>query len=144
MAEPGGILQWDELDTASFNSHAPNASISKRSADELLDLWQGMCVKSGLKFDWISELASIFTAHGLALLDSSRLPISNDLRKASTDDWLSGLEDIGYVVTSRGGIANPLGTLKEFRELFNKMVKETQQGVSISMDMIVVVGRKEV
>lgn len=51
-----------------------------------------------------------------------------------------GLEEFGTVATSRG--TGPLGTRKEFVELFNKVVAETVNGVSIAMDMIVVVAVK--
>jgi hypothetical protein len=54
----------------------------------------------------------------------------------STDNFLMGLDDLGYVVPEE-----ILGPREEYREAFNKAVREARRGVSISMDMVVVVGR---
>lgn len=50
------------------------------------------------------------------------------------------LEEIGAIAASKS--TELLGSHEEFRELFRNAVLETQQGVSIGMDMVVVVGRK--
>lgn len=52
----------------------------------------------------------------------------------STDNFMMGLEDLGYVVSERA-----LGERREYRLTFNKAVLEAQKGVTISMDMVVVV-----
>lgn len=49
-----------------------------------------------------------------------------------------GLEDLGYVVSERA-----LGEREAYRLAFNKAVLETRKGVSISMDMVVVVCQLE-
>lgn len=74
------------------------------------------------------------------MIDSFRLPISNELRKASTDNFIVALEAIGAIAAQKDSTL--LGSHDDFRALFRKAVLETQQGVTISMDMIVAVGRK--
>lgn len=52
------------------------------------------------------------------------------------------LEGIGAIAAGKDSAL--LGTHEEFRKLFRKAVLETQDGVTISMDMIVAIGRKPV
>ena len=49
-------------------------------------------------------------------------------------------EEIGAIAASKS--TELLGSHEEFRELFRKAVLETQQGVSLGLDMVEVVGRK--
>ncbi|KAL8713257.1 MAG: hypothetical protein Q9225_006813 [Loekoesia sp. 1 TL-2023] len=142
LLKPGGHLQWDEKDTASFNVHAPNETVSKENADRFLTLWQEHCGRAGFNFDWISDLERVCSSYHLNPIYSIRRSTGDDLRKASTDNWLMGLEEFCTVATAR--VRGPLGTRNEFVELFNKVVAETANGVSIAMDMIVVVAVKAV
>ena len=73
-------------------------------------------------------------------MDCFRRPPIDDLRKATTDNFLMGLEEIGAIATSKS-IAL-LGSHEEYKELFKNAVLETQQGVSLGLDAIVAVGRK--
>ena len=150
------------MDCASFSAHSPNEHIRKENADELLRLWQRFAATTRLEFrcaqtfskrssvcadlsylrSWLSNLDDIFRKNGLDVVDSSRLPISKDLRKASTDNFVVALEAIGAIAPGKD--SNLLGTHEEFRRLFRKAVLETQEGVTISMDMTVAVGRKAV
>lgn len=66
------------------------------------------------------------------LYDSFRLPCSNNLRHMSTDNFLMGLEDLGYVVSEKAP-----GGRREYRLAFNKAMLEAKKGVSMSMDMVV-------
>ena len=91
---------------------------------------------------WLSNLDDIFGKNGLDVVDAFRLPISDELRKASTDNFVLALEGIGAVAAGKDGAL--LGTHKAFRTLFGKAVRETRDGVTISMDMVVAVGRKPV
>ena len=68
------------------------------------------------------------------MVDSSRLPISDELRKASTDNLVVALEGIGAIVAGKDSAL--LVSYEESKTLFKKAVLETQDGVTISMDMI--------
>ena len=83
-----------------------------------------------------------------------RVPMPASLRKASTDDYLMVFDDMsadnwlvrfqpseanedenaGANVVERGGVV--------YRGLLEEMIRETLDGVYITMDMTVVVGRK--
>ena len=73
------------------------------------------------------------------MVDSFRLPFSDGQRKASTDNYLTALEGVGVLVASKD--ITLLGSNEEFRMLFGKVLQETQSGVSISIEMVVAVGR---
>ncbi|KAK6613731.1 methyltransferase domain-containing protein [Botrytis cinerea] len=138
MLKPGGYLQWDEMDSASFSAHSPNERTPKVNMELVIDIFQEMCKKSDLAFEWISNLAEICEQQGLKVVDSIRLPCNDIMRQMTTDNYLMGLEDLGYVVSERA-----LGERTAYREAFNKAVLETREGVSISMDMVVVVCQLE-
>ncbi|KAF7856040.1 hypothetical protein EAF04_009996 [Stromatinia cepivora] len=104
--------------------------------ESVLERFQEMCKKIDLDSGW--NLAEIYTQQGLKVVDSFRLPRSDELRHISTDNFLMGLEDLGYVVSEKA-----LGNRKEYRQALNKAVLETRKGVSISMDMVVVVCQLE-
>ncbi|KAF7894746.1 uncharacterized protein EAF01_010196 [Botrytis porri] len=104
----------------------------------VIDRFQDMCKKSDLDFGWISKLAEICNQQGLKVFDSFRLPCNDILRQMTTDNFLMGLEDLGYVVSDRA-----LGERTEYRQAFNKAVLETRERDSVSMDMVVVVCQLE-
>ncbi|TEY77513.1 hypothetical protein BOTCAL_0054g00290 [Botryotinia calthae] len=138
MLKPGGYLQWDEFDSASFSVHSPNESTPKVNVELVMDRFQDMCKKSDLTFGWISNLAEICDQQGLKVVDSIRLPCNDIMRKMTTDNCLMALEDLGYIVSERA-----LGKRTAYRQAFNKAVLETRKGVSIAMDMVVVVCQLE-
>lgn len=133
-------MQWDEADCASFNAHAPNLAISNAKAATLLDRWQHFTRKSDLRFDWLSDLPGLLRGQGLVVLDAFRMPISDDLRKPSTDDLVTGLEEIGRLASNHD--PELLGTPEEWNELFNGLIEDVGRGVTISMDMVVALGQK--
>ena len=89
---------------------------------------------------WVFGLPSNFKSSNLELVDSFRLPPIDDLRKAYTDNYMVGMEELGAIATDKS--AALLGSHEEFQELPKKAVQETQQGVSLEIDMVVAVGRK--
>ena len=91
---------------------------------------------------WVSELPANFKSSNLEIVDSFRHPLIDELRKASTDQLMMALEEIGAIAAGKS--APLLGSHEEFRELFKNAVVETQQGVSVGMDMVVAVGRKPI
>lgn len=61
------------------------------------------------------------------MVDSSRLPISDELRKASTDNFVVALEGIGAIVAGKDSAL--LVSYEESKTWFKKAVLETQDGV---------------
>jgi len=168
VTEPGGYVQWDELDCATFHAHAPTESLTTQGSSDLLTRWQGFCKKSGLDFrfvartdfrcsldglaaqtwrtythecgSYISSLADIFASNRLEVIESFRLPLSDNLRRASTDNFIMALEEIGAIASAKD--VELLGTWDDYRALWKRALMETERGVSIGMDMVVIVGRK--
>ena len=50
IIEPGGYLQWDEFDCATFHAHAPTYHTEKKHCEELLRMWQSFAQKTNLDF----------------------------------------------------------------------------------------------
>lgn len=48
--EPGGYLQWDDKDVASWHAISPNLSIPHPNCDELFRRFNAQCAQSDLKF----------------------------------------------------------------------------------------------
>ena len=74
------------------------------------------------------------------MVDSSRLPISDELRKASTDNFVVALEGIGAIVAGKDSAL--LVSYEESKTLSKKAILETQDGVTISVEMIMAGGTK--
>ena len=51
-----------------------------------------------------------------------------------------GIEEIGAIAAEKSSAL--LGSHEEFQELLKNAVQENQQGVSLEIDMVMVVGRK--
>ena len=51
--EPGGYLQWDEMDLTTFRPGVVKASASKVAADELMDEWKYECAKCGVIYKYV-------------------------------------------------------------------------------------------
>ncbi|KAI9878275.1 MAG: hypothetical protein M1830_001375 [Pleopsidium flavum] len=126
-SEPGGYIQWNELDCATFQACALNEAVSKQSSSELLARY-------------ISSLADIFVSNHLEVIDSFRLPVTDNLRRASTDNFIMALEEIGAIASAIN--VDLLGTSEEFKAFWKRAVMETEKGVSIGMEMIAIAGRK--
>ena len=51
IIEPGGYLQWNEVDLGTFFAITVNPSASKAAATELVAKWKSECAKSGIVFE---------------------------------------------------------------------------------------------
>ena len=49
---------------------------------------------------------------------------------------------MAFNAIARDGGTGPMGTKEEFMELFDGVVAETENGVGLGMDIMVVVGKK--
>lgn len=142
-SEPGGYLQWDEVNLGTFFASTVNPSASKAAATELVAKWKSECANSGIVFDWIPTLESLFRENGLVNVNATTFPPIHEQRKAYTDNFLMGLEDSCDLFSARDK-ASELGAKPQWRELFQKAVMETKEGVSFTADMVVVLGQKAV
>ena len=90
----------------------------------------------------MTVLDNNLTQYGLRVLDQARFGPTDLLRKPVTDNWMMALEEVGFIIIGRGGEAGSDISQKEYAELLDQVVSETQNGVSIWIDMQVVVGKK--
>ncbi|KAF2787074.1 UMTA methyltransferase family protein-like protein [Melanomma pulvis-pyrius CBS 109.77] len=145
MLKPGGYLQWDEFDGGSFKAVAPGSnpdtsSVTVAATQEMLDTsLQSSQRAMNLKYSWVGMLGSLFEQCGLDVIEEKRMDVKNELRKAMTDSLLMMLSHVARIAVRDG---NMIGTDKNWNELWTKAGDEIGQGVSITMDMLVVVGRK--
>ncbi|MCJ1303443.1 hypothetical protein MMC08_006253 [Hypocenomyce scalaris] len=144
LLKPGGYLQWDENDGGSARATPVDPAMAHPHTDRWAIQSKSWFTARGFTYKWISELDKLFTKHGLQVLSYRRLPISSDIAKPWTDMQLMATEDILEQAIipscSRDGSASP--SPDEWREMFQNVVGESKQGMSITMDMVVVVGRK--
>ncbi len=140
MLKPGGYLQWDEMDSETLGAVSPKPSISSTCTQEMTDT--GLLSSKNamnLRYDWSSNLGSIFAEHGLEVVEDTRMDVKKELRKAMTDSLLMMFEHVATLAVRDGCM---VGTDKNWADLWNKAGQEIDNGVSITMQMMVRVGRK--
>ena len=54
VIEPGGYLQWDEIDLGTWFASAVNPSASKAAATELVARWKSQSAKCGIVFEYVA------------------------------------------------------------------------------------------
>jgi hypothetical protein len=145
MLKPGGYIQWDEFDGASWKAVAPgdnthSSSVSTTATTEMLQ----NALESGhkamnLEYAWIGNLGTIFQEHGLEVLEHKRTDVKKELRKTMTDTFLMTLQHVARIAVRDGCL---VGTNKNWEKLWRNAGDEIEQGVSITMDMLVTIGRK--
>ncbi|PSN62730.1 UMTA methyltransferase family protein-like protein [Corynespora cassiicola Philippines] len=145
MLKPGSYLQWHEFDGGTGKGVAPGddptgSRTSIAATNELLVNALDSSLKAmGLEYSWIGNLGKNFQEHGLEVIEDKRMDVKKELRKVMTDSLLMALHHISRIAVRNGCL---VGTDKNFQELWAKAGEEINQGVSFTMDMLVVVGRK--
>ncbi|KAI9755040.1 MAG: hypothetical protein M4579_004443 [Chaenotheca gracillima] len=142
MLKPGGYLQWNEMDCHTLAPVAPNSSVSKVNSEELIKRFKEWCGTMDWIWDWCSILDKKFVNAGLKVDYFERIPLSPEMLKMSTDNYLMAFEDIGFTVLANGRKVPGMGTAPEWMALYRKMLDETANGVAVTMDMIVCLGKK--
>ena len=87
---------------------------------------------------------NVFLKHGLQVVDQKRLPIGNQMAKPWTDMQIMAYQDFieHDVIPSCIDQDSSSPTPMEWREMLRNVIAECQQGLSITMDMTYVLGRK--
>lgn len=140
MLKPGGYFQWDEMDSESLKAIPPQPSVSAAETQEMLDT-SLVSARSAMSLDysWIPRLGSLFEQHGLDVLADFRMDVKKEFRKPMTDSLLMVLGHIAKIAVRDGCM---VGTDKNWEELWNNSGAEIENGVSVTTDMLVCVGRK--
>jgi hypothetical protein len=142
MLKPGGYLQWDEFDGGSWKGVAPgdDSSVSISATTEMLQTALESSRKAmNLQYSWIEDLGKIFQEHGFDLLEHKRMDVKKELRKTMTDSLLMTLHHVSRIAVRNGCL---VGTDKNWEQLWTNAGEEVEQGVSLTMDMLITVGRK--
>lgn len=145
MLKPGGYLQWDEFDGGTWKGVAPgegpqDSSVSVSATTEMLETALDSSRKAmNLEYSWIEDLGKIFQEHGLEVLEHKRMDVKKELRKTMTDSLLMTLNHVARIAIRDGCL---IGTDKNWEQLWTKAGEEIEQGVSLTMDMLITVGRK--
>ena len=87
---------------------------------------------------WVSALANTFAAQGLLEPRLYRYPLPPELYRYDTDNVLSIYEEISRKVLNR----RDKGEGERLRKLISAAFVDSQQGVAICHDKVVVVGQK--
>lgn len=79
----------------------------------------------------------------MEVIDHAKFEPKQELSKAWTDDLLMVYEDVesNFPKAADAG-PNPAVTREMYQELLGRVLKETQEGVSLTMNQMVIVGRK--
>ena len=87
---------------------------------------------------------SLFAKHGLTVIDLDRMPIGDDMAKPWTRMQIMAAEDIieNAIIPAAEKDSEASPTAERWREIFEGLAKRCQDGMSITMDMVVAVGRK--
>jgi hypothetical protein len=81
----------------------------------------------------------------MEVIDHAKFEPKQELSKAWTDDLLMVYEEIQWSLPKAADAGpNPALTREMYQELFGRVLEEAQEGVSLSMNQMVVVGRKKV
>jgi hypothetical protein len=145
MLKPGGYLQRDDMDGGSFKTVAPgidsdSSSVSTTATEELVATsLQSQKVGLNLDFAWLERLGPLFKENGLDVIDDQRMTVKKELRSVMTASFLIIHAHIASVAVRDGCL---VGTDKDWDEVWTRAGEEIGQGASLTMDMIVVVGRK--
>jgi hypothetical protein len=92
-----------------------------------------------LNFAWLERLGPLFQENGLEVIDDQRMTVKKELPSVMIASFLMIHAHVARVAVRDGCM---VGTNKNWNEVWTKAGEEIGQGVSLTMDMIVVVGRK--
>jgi hypothetical protein len=89
--------------------------------------------------EWLGRFRTLFEEHGFETIEDKRMEIKKELRSVMTSSLLMIHTHIARIAVWGSKLA---GTDKNWNEVWTNAGEEIGQGVSLSMDMIVAVGRK--
>ncbi|KAL8776594.1 MAG: hypothetical protein Q9213_008210 [Squamulea squamosa] len=137
LLKPGGYLQWDDADYGGSYVQSPQPNVSSVAMQELRDKAHALLYsKKGTDFSWVRELKSTFTQRRLSVVHDTFRPIPDDIATPWTlNHMLAAYELINL-------LDQPKGSVNDWRQLYEKAVAEAEQGVTMRMGMISIIGQK--
>ncbi|KAI1267616.1 hypothetical protein F5Y18DRAFT_306956 [Xylariaceae sp. FL1019] len=142
MLKPGGWIQWDETPGGSFQVQAPTG-VSATMCNTLVHIVKQGAKANGNDDRFVSQLDQELSKHGL--VDSKQeifMKHAADF-KAWTDDYLMVWEELWIYFPTKTDAPDAPMTQEGWLELVAKVAGETEQGVVIHQEKLVVaIGRK--
>ncbi|KAL8982043.1 MAG: hypothetical protein Q9205_003346, partial [Flavoplaca limonia] len=144
-AEPGGFLQWDEIDVGAYRSQSSDAAVPAKASEQLIGYFLQYMRHLTLDSDWVSHLPTHLTLQGFEIIEWTKLQDHDATYKLETDDHLMVLEDqlpnIAVFMAEKAG--RPCAEARQDLErLFRAVARETERGVDLRMDWYCCVARK--
>ncbi|RAK95951.1 class I SAM-dependent methyltransferase [Aspergillus ibericus CBS 121593] len=137
LLKPGGYLQWDESDFGGLETSSPDASIPHEALDEVKQRVLGsLLAAKQVDFHWVRHLGQYFRDRGATVVDDQWLPIADDIALPWTLQHLMAFAEFVR------RIDQPVGTAREWWEVYERAADEAARGGSMRMAMASVVGRK--
>ncbi|KAL8682928.1 MAG: hypothetical protein Q9186_001091 [Xanthomendoza sp. 1 TL-2023] len=139
LLKPGGYLQWDDADYGGSYVQSPDPSVPCAALQELKDKAHALLeTKKGTDFRYVPNVS----------LDAGQIAMhaenANEHIKLVPDDlahpWTMNHMMAAYEVINV--LDQPKGSAADWWELYGKAVGETEQGVSMRMGMVSIIGRK--
>ncbi|KAL8784744.1 MAG: hypothetical protein Q9213_003775 [Squamulea squamosa] len=142
--EPGGYVQWDEVDLGAYHAESPKLSICKTASEQLIAHFLEYICSLGFEFGWVRHLGDHFQNHGLEVISGKRFTADSTTRKLETDDHLMVLEDqlpdIATFLARKEGRAFT-DVKRDMEKSMAAVVHETEQGASLNMEWYSYVAR---
>ncbi|XDG01416.1 hypothetical protein ABKA04_001031 [Annulohypoxylon sp. FPYF3050] len=133
MLKPGGYLQWDEPDVASFRVEKTNPENNASALEELFPLTVSQDER--LKPHWVPSIGDLFSERGLQDVES-------DVRDPPPSLALPMHECSMMIPTAIARQTYNTEVAQKLSSLMPKIVEETKEGSCWAFTRYVVVGRK--
>ncbi|OAA76162.1 hypothetical protein LEL_05846 [Akanthomyces lecanii RCEF 1005] len=148
LLKPGGWLQWEETRvdrwtaTAAQSGEAEDAQ-SKASCDAIIGILDNGGRAQGNTFDFLATLGVHLERAGLVQVASLESEKRRADMKAWTEDYLLSWEEIANLIPPKAQAPDSPFTREMYEDLLDKAIAETEQGVAIhQQSVLVVMGRK--
>ncbi|KXJ86604.1 hypothetical protein Micbo1qcDRAFT_219220 [Microdochium bolleyi] len=145
MLKPGGYIQWEEtrVDKQTCSAGPDAAPASAVATETIIKIISAGGAALGNTYTFLGSLGEHLSKGGFTEVTSKEYAKRGVDLKAWTEDYLMVWEELPDLMPSRAQAPNSPVTKESFTELFGKCVVETERGVVVHQQGVVVVtGRK--
>ncbi|MCJ1234473.1 hypothetical protein MMC14_002434 [Varicellaria rhodocarpa] len=142
--EPGGYLQWDELDIGNNKVVSSDPSMIDTFAGKLLGQLAAVTRKRNWDLSWIPRLNVLLAEHDLSSVNLYKYKLHNELVKPWTNNALMVLEEMSDNMMRLANTDEDREKALASREMLDKAYEESLRGVSINTEILVAMGQKPI
>ncbi|KAJ6130526.1 hypothetical protein N7512_003306 [Penicillium capsulatum] len=143
LLKPGGFLQWEETRADRFIVESTSPQVSKLACESIVKVLQGGLQAKGIQNDWVDVLDTYINQFGF---QDGRLLVQEKREqdyKGWTEDYLMVWEEVATFFPPKSQAPNAPLSREAWVDLFEKGVKETEQGVVVHQGRVITaVGQK--